>query len=75
VGTTPFIMVLISCAQPGGQCEPVTTMPVAYASQSSCQAAKSEILSSIGGDGMIAECRRQSVPSRKIDARVPQPTA
>jgi hypothetical protein len=54
------VMVLIGCSQNASQCESVATLPVAYASMSSCLAARSEILSASGDLGygsLRAECR------------------
>lgn len=54
------VMVLIGCSQNASQCESVATLPVAYASMSSCLAARSEILSAtsdLGYASVKAECR------------------
>lgn len=54
------VMVLIGCSQSGSQCESIATLPVAYASMSSCLAARSEILSAssdLGYGSIRAECR------------------
>jgi hypothetical protein len=54
------VMVLIGCSQNASQCESVATLPMAYASMSSCLAARSEILSvtsDLGYASVRAECR------------------
>lgn len=61
---TPFIMVLLGCVSGQDQCEPIMTLPAAYASQESCLAARADILSAVGDDRVVAECRPQLVPAK-----------
>ena len=69
---TPFIMVLLGCSD-AAACEPVATLPVAYESQASCMASRTEILAALGDETMVAECRRQG-PLTPIEAST-APTA
>lgn len=58
----PFVMVLIGCAPNATSCEPIATLPVAYASEASCLDARSEILSvsgKLGYSRVIAKCSPQ----------------
>lgn len=57
---TPFIMVLLGCGQADYACQPVATLPVAYASEQSCMAARVEILDAMGDATLVAECRREA---------------
>jgi len=60
VGATSFFMVLMGCASGGSQCEPVTTLPVAYASQASCLTARADVVAATGNLGFAtvrAECK------------------
>ena len=66
MGPASFIMVLIGCAN-GQECAPVMTLPVAYQSESSCLAARGEIVAAsdgLGFDRVFAECRQQSRSSK-----------
>ena len=66
MGPASFIMVLIGCAN-GQECAQVMTLPVAYQSESSCLAARSEIVAAsegLGYDRVFAECRDQSRPGK-----------
>lgn len=71
LGPASFVMVLIGCTQ-GQQCSPIMTLPVAYRSESSCLAARFDIIeasSDLGYDRLVAECRRQPQPaSSKAEA-------
>ena len=66
-----FFMVLLGCASGGSQCEPVTTLPMAYASQSSCLIARADILAATGNlgfDSVRAECKADG--ARKIQPKL-----
>jgi hypothetical protein len=72
VAATYYMMVLIGCAQADGPCEPITTLPVAYRSQSVCLDARADIVSVSSGLGysrVTAECRPQPRAPRKHAAK------
>ncbi|WP_265569631.1 hypothetical protein [Sphingomicrobium nitratireducens] len=60
----PFVMVLLGCVDGGATCEPITTLPAAYASEQSCMASRGEILEALGDDRIVAECRPEGSPAR-----------
>lgn len=74
----PFVMVLIGCPQGTAACEPIATMPVAYANEATCMQARADILSvshDLGYARVVAECRPQGSQLRR-EAKAPaQPTA
>jgi hypothetical protein len=72
MGPVSFVMVLIGCSQ-NAQCAPITTLPVAYNSRTSCLEARGEILAGSGDMGYAnvrAECR-VSVPASASGGLVP----
>ena len=70
MGATGFIMVLIGCGPGATACEPIATLPVAYASQAACLGARGDILAASAGLGtMIAECRPAASAAARLDAK------
>ena len=61
LGPVSFVMVVIGCSQ-NQSCAPVMTLPVAYRTEATCLADRSDIVSALSGDGyarVFAECRKQ----------------
>jgi hypothetical protein len=61
-------MVLMGCSQAPDACETIATLPVAYASESSCLESRSEILSlspDLGYARVTADCRPQGTGQRR----------
>jgi len=73
VAATYYMMVLIGCAQADGPCEPITTLPVAYRSQSACLDSRADMIAAGSGLGyarVIAECRAQGPAApRKVEIK------
>ena len=78
MAATAFVMVLLGCSQGMTSCETIATLPVAYASESSCIGSRSEILSlssDLGYAHVVADCRpRGPAGPRESNLRTP-PTA
>lgn len=72
MGPSSFIMILLGCTN-GGQCAPISTLPVAYQSEALCLADRADIVaasSGFGYDRVIADCRMQGAAgTRRDDAK------
>ncbi len=83
MGPVAYVIAILGCADGATACQQVATMPARYESQSACQAATSEALTSnseFDFPTLVAECRAakpqpaaiKREPRRPVDAAARQ---
>lgn len=75
MGPAFFVIAILGCADGGGDCTPVATLPTHYTTQAECSAAAGAALMENGKfdfPTLVASCRRSAAPiAAEASATVP----